>query len=341
MEQVKSAPGIVLMCNQDGVMSKVLHNDLGLAETDILGKPFPLLVARSSFQKALSFLASLRTRQTVFDWEFDLPMGGKMILVHCAGVEVEDSFLIVVAQTRTAVHALYEEMMRINNEQANLLRVTMKDLFSANQPQSEPDAGLYDELSKLNNELVTLQRELVKKNAQLERLNAEVRRLALVDELTHVYNRRGFFELGRQEVARAKRFGTPLSAIMMDLDHFKWVNDTYGHVVGDEVLAEVALRCKQELREVDVFGRYGGEELVVLLPETEVEQACITAERLRRRLDRQPVSTERGSIPVTMSLGVARLEDPDVGLGGLLKAADQALYKAKASGRNRVCTVDA
>jgi diguanylate cyclase (GGDEF)-like protein len=172
--------------------------------------------------------------------------------------------------------------------------------------QTQPDhhIRLYEELSSLNNEFVNLQRELAKKNAELERLNIEIKRLAIQDELTKVYNRRGFFELGYRTVEQAKRSEKPLAAIMIDIDFFKKFNDNYGHAIGDIVLTEVARLCSQQLRSMDILGRCGGEEFFVLLPETELDNALIIAERLRYHVCNEPVATEPGLLTVTISLGL-------------------------------------
>ncbi|MBC7877066.1 MAG: GGDEF domain-containing protein [Anaerolineales bacterium] len=337
MQDNDSTHGLALMCNQDGVIISVVHDGLGSVESELLGKPFPLLVTSSSFQKALSFLVELRDKRAVFDWEFDLSIGSELILAHCAGLAIEDNLLILAAQTRTAVDHLFEEMVRINNSQTNHLRTITKEQVEFMRTQPEREIGLYEELSRSNNTLVTLQRELAKKNVELERLNAEVQRLALVDELTHLYNRRGFFEIGHHEVERAKRFEKPLSAIMLDIDNFKQFNDSYGHATGDKVIEGVATCCSRQLRKMDIFGRYGGEEFSVLLPETPLAGARIIAERLRHQTSQESISTKHGLLSVTISLGIAVFEGSTMRLEELLEHADQALYKAKESGRNRVC----
>jgi len=172
-----SALGMALLCNQEGVILKVLHDDLGLAESDTLGKSFPLLVARSSFPKALSFLVELRVKRTVFDWEFDLLIGDQMILAHCAGLVLEEGLLIMAAQTRFAVNHLLEEIIGINNDQTNLSRTIIKEQTKLIHTQPEREIELYNQLSRMNNELVTLQRELAKKNVELNSVNAQLYRL--------------------------------------------------------------------------------------------------------------------------------------------------------------------
>ncbi len=177
MKTSDSAPGMALLCNQEGVILNVLHNDLGIARSEILGTPFPMLVVRSNFQKALSFLMELRAKRTVFDWEFDLPVGDQVILVHCAGVVFEENLLIMAAQTRLAVNHLLEEMMGINNDQANLSRTLIKEQTQRIPTEPEREIELYTQLTSMNNELVTLQRELTKKNAELNTANVELYRL--------------------------------------------------------------------------------------------------------------------------------------------------------------------
>lgn len=168
------------------------------------------------------------------------------------------------------------------------------------------------------------------------RLFAEVRRLAVTDELTGLNTRRHLFELGEREFQQAVRYRTPLSAIMFDLDHFKTVNDTLGHVVGDEVLRGVAARCESVVRGIDVLGRFGGEEFAIVLPQTELEMAVTIAERLREVVGREPIETSRGPIAVTVSCGVAQMKPGVLELKTLLDQADVAMYEAKRAGRNRV-----
>lgn len=167
-------------------------------------------------------------------------------------------------------------------------------------------------------------------------LYADVQQMALTDDLTQVWNRRGFFDIARREFYRARRYSRPLSALMVDLDYFKRINDTYGHFVGDQVLARFAHVIVHHVRDVDIVGRYGGEEFMVLMPEATLEQAVQVAERLRETIARTRLETDVGAIQVTASLGVAALRDEDTAFQDILRRADQALYKAKEAGRNRV-----
>lgn len=156
--------------------------------------------------------------------------------------------------------------------------------------------------------------------------------LAFNDYLTGLPNRRGIERILRDEVERARRYGRPLSVVMVDLDHLKRVNDTFGHDAGDRVLQEVARLLARELRRTDRVGRWGGEEFIVVAPETDRRAAWVLAQRLKETLERQPfdqVST------ITASYGVASFR-PDDTVQSLIKRADEALYRAKVAGRNRV-----
>lgn len=169
------------------------------------------------------------------------------------------------------------------------------------------------------------------------RLFDEVQRLATLDGLTNVCNRRHFMDLAQLQFETARRFGQPLAAVMLDVDHFKSVNDSHGHHVGDQVLRVLADRCRAELRNIDVLARYGGEEFAILLPGTARHAAAMTiAERIRRNIAGTPVDTDAGPIFVTVSVGVAGMEGGVGGPNELLRRADSALYAAKQGGRNRV-----
>jgi diguanylate cyclase (GGDEF)-like protein/PAS domain S-box-containing protein len=165
---------------------------------------------------------------------------------------------------------------------------------------------------------------------------AEVARLATTDPLTGVANRRRFLEQLGMELDRARRFRDPATLLMLDVDHFKDVNDTHGHAAGDAVLqhlAEVSRRC---LRRIDLFGRLGGEEFAILLPGTDRAGAQLLAERFRRQLEDTPALTAKGAIPVTVSIGIAEFGPVDRDPDAVLARADAALYRAKQAGRNRV-----
>lgn len=168
------------------------------------------------------------------------------------------------------------------------------------------------------------------------RLYNDVQMLAITDELTGVYNRRGLFQFGEREFERARRFRRPLSAIMFDIDNFKQVNDQHSHAAGDRVLRALAECSQKNARHLDIIGRYGGEEFVILLPETDILTASHVAERLRGSVQKMVIVYEGLEICVTASLGIATLTPAMADLSALISAADIALLAAKDAGRNRV-----
>lgn len=167
------------------------------------------------------------------------------------------------------------------------------------------------------------------------RLFKETQTQAITDALTGVYNRRGLFQLGDFELQRARRINRPFCAMIFDIDHFKRVNDHYGHKVGDQVLQKLTERCQETSRTVDLISRYGGEEFVILLPETNLESASRIAERLRQFIMNEPFHTDAGVLRITISIGIAETKEGNT-LQTLIERADAALYKAKEAGRNRV-----
>jgi diguanylate cyclase (GGDEF)-like protein/PAS domain S-box-containing protein len=165
----------------------------------------------------------------------------------------------------------------------------------------------------------------------------ELERLARTDVLTGVTNRRYFFELAEIQFARARRYRQSLAVLLLDVDHFKQVNDRYGHLAGDQVLQMVARECKKHLRGSDIFARYGGEEFICLLPEQDQAGALDTAERIRQIIGQAEVVYEAQSICVTASIGLTVLPAAtNLTLERLIDQADQALYASKTNGRNRV-----
>ncbi|MEA4909632.1 MAG: diguanylate cyclase [Anaerolineaceae bacterium] len=179
------------------------------------------------------------------------------------------------------------------------------------------------------------------RNAQL---HMEVQKLAQTDSITGLLNRRGFYQMATHEVDRANRFKRPLSAMMVDIDFFKRVNDTFGHVTGDRVIQQVGKKCRELMRSVDLVCRFGGEEFAILLPETDLAGARIVAERLRQGIADLAVDADGASVCVTVSIGVAEYDccgrDLERTLEILLNRTDMALYASKMIGRNRVCEWD-
>lgn len=187
------------------------------------------------------------------------------------------------------------------------------------------------EIYQLRN--VALQKEIEER----KKAQAALERLATQDPLTGIANRRYFLEIASRVIEQARRYQRPVSIVMIDLDHFKEMNDTFGHKTGDKVLIHIT-RCMQAvLRKVDILGRYGGDEFVILLPETTQEGARRLTERLRQAIAQQSITAGGVSIPITLSIGLAsNVKEPALSLDELLQRADRALYDSKLNGRDRV-----
>jgi len=192
-----------------------------------------------------------------------------------------------------------------------------------------------------NNELLARARTQVRKRRYTERLRDSVQmsiEMAITDALTGLFNRRYMESHLATLIDQAKSRGKPLTALVLDIDYFKAINDSHGHDAGDDVLREFALRIRRSIRGIDLACRYGGEEFVIVMPETDMAVAAMVAERLRRRIAADPFAIQQGarSIPVTISIGIAGVRGREDSAAALLKRADQALYRAKRDGRNRV-----
>jgi diguanylate cyclase (GGDEF)-like protein len=164
----------------------------------------------------------------------------------------------------------------------------------------------------------------------------KLEKLATVDSLTGLWNRRQFLTLAEAEWSRFQRYHRPLAMLMLDIDHFKSVNDRFGHANGDAALIEVAKRCADGRRDSDIIGRIGGEEFAVMLPETDVAQALIVAERIRQWVESHPITLNNTKVPLTISIGIASAGVSMSGIDALMRASDAALYKAKSQGRNQI-----
>lgn len=178
----------------------------------------------------------------------------------------------------------------------------------------------------------------VKEYAQrMAALAEKLSSLAMTDPLTNAYNRRSFLEQADKEHYRAKRHGSMIGALVIDIDRFKDVNDTFGHAAGDEVLKTVASASGRLLRETDVFGRLGGDEFAAILPEADTQHTLMIAERLLREFEKTRIEWNEQRIPFTVSIGAASIFPDDGSVESLLNRADMALLQAKREGRNRVC----
>lgn len=211
--------------------------------------------------------------------------------------------------------------------------------IGANDYITKPfDAG--ELLARVNNliRMKDLKDEIEEKNKQLEIINKKLEELSVTDALTGIYNRRYFFERLNSEFSRSKRYNICISLLMLDLDHFKRVNDTYGHQKGDDVLRKTSEILKQNCRVHDIVARFGGEEFIMLLCQTDPEGAFIVAERTRKDIEEHQFALHGGtSFKTTISIGISSYPDIKINnINDLIRIADASLYEAKKQGRNKV-----
>ncbi|MCX6615601.1 MAG: diguanylate cyclase [Acidobacteria bacterium] len=220
------------------------------------------------------------------------------------------------------VHPVHYLFCRMNLEERQLVAGVGRD--------KTPDLELLGEITQLN---ITLE----KKQRELEDAYARLEQLAVTDQVTGLYNRHHFFTVVQHFLEESRRYGLPLSCLMLDLDNFKSVNDHYGHIFGDYVLKMLAERFRNNTRKSDLVARYGGEEFVLVTPSTDIRTAQVLGERIRAAVEREPFTLGNVTANVTVSVGISGTELITKGpFDYLLDSSDRALYIAKHGGRNRV-----
>jgi two-component system, cell cycle response regulator len=288
---------------------------------------------RSSFERITSVLGAEQTVEVEADPRealFRAADGNYDLVIVSLGLASFDA-LRLCSQVRSLDHTRNVPILAITEPEDNARMLRGLEI------------GVNDYLMRPidKNELLARARSQVRRRRYTERLRDNVQvsiEMAITDALTGLFNRRYMENHLSALIEQATGRGKPLALMALDIDHFKSINDTYGHDAGDDVLRDFALRIRRSIRGIDLACRSGGEEFVIVMPETDLTVAAMVAERLRRRIAAEPFSINQGerSIPVTLSIGLAALRGADDGAASLLKRADQALYRAKREGRNRV-----
>ncbi len=235
---------------------------------------------------------------------------------------------------------LEEDLQREARDAAERAEVELRFNKEILEDQASYLASLAEDSDANARRAEAAKQQLVREIAERRQLEVELRRLATTDALTGTLNRRQLFTLGERELARARERAQGLGVVMVDIDHFKVVNDQYGHPVGDEALKHVVGRLRAGVRRVDLIGRLGGEEFAVVLPRIAAKDALQVAERLRAGVAAKPLVHGTARISMTISIGLSMARDTDRTIEQTLGRADVQLYQAKGSGRNRVCHAD-
>ena len=235
---------------------------------------------------------------------------------------------------------LHEDQAREAGDAAERAQVELRYSKETLEDQASYLASLAEDSDANARRAAEAKCQLEREIAERRQLEAELRRLATTDALTNTLNRRQFFALGLGELARARESEHGLGVLMVDIDHFKLINDRYGHPVGDEALKHLVERLRAGLRRGDLIGRLGGEEFAIILPTVTAGAALNVAERLRAAVAAKPLVHNGVPIPMTISIGLAMAHDTDRTFEQIIVCADAQLYRAKSGGRNRVCHVE-
>jgi diguanylate cyclase (GGDEF)-like protein len=306
---------MVFMQSSDGDQFKIHHDapDLKLLSAEVMGEPIYQLDTHLAIEDFCFYNEVMNHKSSIFFTDFDEMIGAAFPLLDQLGPQAsitenpngfdKKGFLLPLVPGKNVIGCLF-----VWGEDIDELDLPAFSLFASQIAVAFENARL------------------------LER----IQQIAITDDLTGVYNRRGLFEIGRLEIERTRRYNLPLSAIVMDIDHFKRVNDQYSHAVGDQVLRSFAGCLRKNTRELDVIGRIGGEEFVLLLPGSNHKSAHRTAGRLQDLIAENITETRLGDIRITVSQGVAEMDSSMDDLNDLIQAADRALYRAKETGRNKI-----
>jgi diguanylate cyclase (GGDEF)-like protein len=284
-----------------------------------------------------------KTVVTVISKISERPVGKDACLVVIYGLELgrkynlESANVIIGRSSKSEIQIDQESVSRNHAKIINTGKsIILRDLGSTNGTYVNDQ--LIDEYVLRDGDFVKIGRTIFKflSGGNIENAyHEEIYRLTTVDGLTQVFNRRYFLEQLDREVSRSKRYRRELSLILFDIDHFKQINDNFGHLAGDYVLKQLATVVKGKIRREDILARYGGEEFAIVLPEIDTPNAFAFAEKIRKLVEKAPFKFEDTKISVTVSVGVATCADSD-DAAALIKRTDEKLYEAKGAGRN--CT---
>lgn len=282
-----------------------------------------------------------KTVVTVISKISERPVGKDACLVVIYGLELgrkynlESANVIIGRSSKSEIQIDQESVSRNHAKIINTGKsIILRDLGSTNGTYVNDQ--LIDEYVLRDGDFIKIGRTIFKflSGGNIENAyHEEIYRLTTVDGLTQVFNRRYFLEQLDREVSRSKRYRRELSLILFDIDHFKQINDNFGHLAGDYVLKQLATVVKGKIRREDILSRYGGEEFAVVLPEIDATNAIALAEKIRKLVEKAPFKFEDTKISVTVSIGVATCGESD-DAAALIKRTDEKLYEAKGAGRN-------
>jgi len=322
---------MVIICDEKGIVREILYPEDHQTKYFLTGQSFLYYIEPQSLSKALNFMALLTTAKFASNFEVYFKLENEIQKMFLSGFLRDDMYMVIASGKHDDISRLNEELLKINSEQINQLRMILKERVRDRADFSKASTDYFDEISKLNNELMNSKRELAKKNQELSKLNMELERLATRDPLTGLYNRRTLFEKFKEEKKRANRLSYPLSLAVIDLNHFKKVNDQLGHLAGDELLKSFAGLLMRMTREnFDQLFSIGGDEFLILFANCPIEDATGVLNRINLAF------TELSDI-ASLAFGVVEVnlectrESDDVDL--CILKADALMFEHKKSSR--------
>jgi diguanylate cyclase (GGDEF)-like protein len=285
-----------------------------------------------------------KTVVTVISKITERPVAHEACLVVIYGMDLGkkynlDKSSVIVGRSSKCDISIDQESISRNHAKLinNGKTIALRDLGSTNG--TYVNDKLVDETTLRDGDLIKIGRTIFKflSGGNIENAyHEEIYRLTTVDGLTQVYNKRYFLENLERELSRCQRYGRDLSLLIFDIDHFKNINDTFGHLAGDHVLKHLAELVKANIRREDFLARYGGEEFAIILPEIDHARAMVMGDKVRKLVEAEEFVFEDTQMPTTVSIGVATVDDSIAEAAELIKLADTNLYEAKRSGRNKV-----
>ncbi len=346
---------VAVTADADGRLLAAVRDDLGLCPP-LPGPTFPELVDAASREKATRFLETLRERGSAFQWALNAPLRGDIVPIFFSGVACGKEVLLLGSELTSPLLDLLEHVLHGTPDGSELASAWRAFEEGSGRMAPHEPAAIYDEMMRMNNELANKERELARANATLarkheelrkahdalqqkrealEEANARLERVVRTDPLTGAANRRAFGEHLERELKRSGRTGEPFSVLLFDVDSFKAYNDTFGHAWGDEVLRRLASVVREQLRATDTLSRYGGEEFAIVLPGSDAPVARTVAEKVCTVV----ASYAWPNWPIRISVGAATAHSGLHGVWDIVDLADHALYAAKTAGRNRSCHI--
>ena len=320
--------GVVMVCSTLGIIEEIAYPQIDALDCFEAGENFLLHVDPENLGKALSFMKQLTSQKFASNHEINFIVEDKIKTIYMTGFYKDGKVMIIGNAHIEALSHLNLELMKINSEQINAFRNTLKETIVNRNMKSKYSYDYYEEISKLNNELLNSQRELAQKNHQLNKLNSELERMATRDPLTGLYNRRLLFERFQDEKRRSFRLGYSLSMIVIDINHFKKVNDQYGHAEGDALLIKLSkLLIKVTRESLDAAFRIGGDEFLLLLANCDKGNA----ESILRRINDAFVTYTDFA---TLAYGIIEIDQGvDEDLDHYIIRADDLMFENKRASR--------